>query len=122
MAQRYFLSVNGLSDGFSFYGAGDVFVGSERVCELFDATAGKDVDGPDPERLLFEESDRAAYDKFLAIQQGSYDVASTAEANGVAGPITLLDNEGEELDGGAEAEAEAEAPAKAPAKAKASSK
>jgi hypothetical protein len=94
---KYYLSVSGVSDGFAFYGAGDVFVGSDATNALYERTGGKDVDGSDPERLLFEVSNKDAYESFLAIKNGATSLAATAAENGVAGPMTLLDNEGEDV-------------------------
>ncbi len=67
-----------------------MFVGSPAVEALYERTGGKDVDGSDPERLLIEETDRAAYDAYLAIVQG---IEPSGDPTEVAGPPTVVEPE-----------------------------
>jgi hypothetical protein len=61
MAKNFYKAVGGITDGMSFHGAGEVFVGSEAIDSHFEDTSGKSGDD-----VLYEKVDRAAFDKYMA--------------------------------------------------------
>lgn len=61
MATTYYRAVDGITDGMTFYERDTVFVGTETLNAHFAETGGKQGD-----RVLYEKTDKKAYDAYMA--------------------------------------------------------
>lgn len=78
MATNYYKAVGGITDGISHYSEGEVFAGTETLDAHFEETGGKSGD-----RVLYEKSDRKAYDEFTASRENGGNISGSPE--GVVG-------------------------------------